>query len=198
MKTNFRLIGDVHGHYEHYLPLLREAQSTIQIGDLGLDYTILSSVDAKRHRVFGGNHDNYDTMGNWPHFLGDYGVHTVDGFGDIFFIRGGISIDRHRRKEGVSWWEKEELSMAQCYAAINEYKRVKPKFVLSHECPQSIVPSVTQSSLVIPSRTKQLLEEMFAAHQPERWVFGHYHTSWNTSINNTLFTCLDHLECLDF
>lgn len=198
MKTNFRLIGDVHGHYRKYHQLLRKAQSTLQIGDFGFEYTTLSAVDARRHRIIGGNHDNYDEIGNWPHCLGDYGVHTVDGFGDIFFIRGGQSIDRHLRIEGISWWRAEELSMAECYAALAEYKRVKPNFVVSHECPRSVIPYVTESMLLIPSRTNQLLEQMFSAHKPARWIFGHFHKSWTKSIDGTLFTCLNELECLDF
>lgn len=197
MKTNFRLIGDVHGHYEYYHRLLRKAKSTVQVGDFGFKYTTLSLVDAKRHKILGGNHDNYDDIELWPHFLGDYGVHTVEGFGDIFFVRGGLSIDRHLRTEGVSWWAKEELDMAKCYAALTEYRKVKPAFVVSHVCPKSIVPYATQSLHIIPSRTDQLLEEMFAAHRPQRWVFGHYHKSWNKVVDDTLFTCLDELECLD-
>lgn len=198
MKTNFRLIGDVHGHYGYYHRLLRKAGSTVQVGDFGFKYKTLSAVDARRHRVLGGNHDNYDDIDNWPHFLGDYGVHIVEGFGDIFFIRGGLSIDRHLRTEGVSWWANEELGMVECYAALAEYRRVKPNFVVSHECPRSVVPHVTESLLLIPSRTNQVLEAMFAAHQPQKWVFGHYHKSWTKTIKGTLFTCLKELECLDF
>lgn len=198
MKANFRIIGDVHGKYGEYHRLLRKAKHSLQIGDFGFEYKTLTEVDARRHRIIGGNHDNYDKVDGWPHFLGDYGVHTVDGFGDIFFIRGAVSIDRHLRTEGVSWWKAEELSMAECCAALAEYEKVKPVFVVSHECPRSVVPHVTSSTLIIPSRTNQLLEQMFAAHKPKRWVFGHYHRSWKKAIDGTPFTCLNELECLDF
>lgn len=198
MKANFRLIGDVHGRYGPYHRLLRKAKSTVQVGDFGFKYETLSAVDARRHMILGGNHDNYDEMPNWPHFFGDFGVHTVEGFGDIFFIRGGLSIDRHLRTEGISWWANEELSMAKCYEALAEYKRVRPNFVVSHECPQTVVPHVTESLRIIPSRTNQLLEQLFAIHQPRTWVFGHYHKSWRKMIDGTQFVCLDELECLDF
>lgn len=198
MKINFRLIGDVHGHYGKYHNLSRKAQSTLQIGDFGFEYTTLSTVDARRHRIIGGNHDNYDEVNKWPHFLGNWGVHTVDGFGDIFFIRGGLSIDRHLRTEGLSWWKAEELDMAECYAALVEYERVKPNFVVSHTCPTTVIPHVTSFSKLMPSRTSQMLEQMFAIHQPDRWIFGHFHKSWNKVIDGTLFTCLNELECLDF
>lgn len=197
MKSNFRIIGDVHGRYGPYHRLLRKAQFTIQVGDFGFKYATLSTVNVRRHRVLAGNHDNYDDVGNWPHFLGDYGVYSVPGLGDVFFIRGGLSIDRYLRTEGVNWWANEELGMAECYAALAEYIKVKPDFVVSHECPITIVPHVTASLHILPSRTNQLLEQMFATHQPKRWIFGHYHKSWNGTIDNTHFTCLDELECLD-
>lgn len=198
MKTNFRLIGDVHGHYVQYHRLLQKARFTVQVGDFGFDYATLRTIDATRHRILGGNHDNYDDMDNWPHFLGDYGRRNIPGFGDMFFVRGGVSIDRLKRTEGVSWWRNEEMSMAECYKALAEYKKIKPTFVVSHECPRSIVPQVTASIHIIPSRTNQVLEEMFACHPPKRWVFGHYHRSWNQIIDGTHFTCLRELECLDF
>ncbi len=198
MITNFRIIGDVHCKYELYHRLLRKARFTLQVGDFGFDYTTLIGVNARRHKILGGNHDNYDDVGNWPHFLGDCGVHTIEGFGDIFFVRGGFSIDRQFRVEGVDWWKAEELDMGECYSALLEYERVKPNFVVTHECPSTVVPYVTTSTQVIASRTKQLLERMFAIHQPDRWVFGHYHESGDVTIGGTRFTCLGELECLDF
>ncbi len=198
MITNFRIIGDVHRHYGPYHRLLRKAKHTLQVGDFGFKYETLSAVDARQHRVLGGNHDNYDEMSRWPHFLGNFGIHSVEGFGDIFFVRGGFSTDRDTRTEGVDWWSDEELGMADCYAALGEYSRVKPRFVVTHECPITVVPYATSSLHIIPSRTNQLLERMFAVHKPERWVFGHHHRSLDRVIDGTHFTCLDELECLDF
>ncbi len=198
MKANFRIIGDVHGKHGQYHLLIRKAKFTLQIGDFGFDYETLSSVDPKRHRVIGGNHDNYDKVGQCPNFLGDYGIHNIPEFGDIFFVRGALSVDRHIRTESLDWWPEEELSIANCYAAIALYSKVKPEFVVTHTCPITIVPHVMASSYVIPSRTGQLLEEMFAIHQPKRWVFGHYHRSWSKTIDGTSFTCLNELECLNF
>jgi predicted phosphodiesterase len=198
MQANFRIIGDVHGHYDIYHRLIRKARSTIQLGDFGFDYTTLSIVDARQHRILAGNHDNYDEVEKWPHFLGNYGVHNVAGFGNIFFVRGGLSIDRFLRTEGVSWWAGEELGMADCYKTMVEYEKIKPNFVVSHECPLSIVPHVTASPKIITSRTNQLLERLLAIHKPSLWIFGHYHKSWSKIVDGTQFTCLNELECLDF
>lgn len=205
MMTHFRIIGDAHGHWGRYHLLLRKAHFTIQVGDFGFDYSTLSTVDAERHVFLGGNHDNYDKVKGCPNYLGDYGVHCVPGFGNVFFVRGGLSIDQQTggkdggpRIEGVNWWAEEEIRMADCYAALKEYSLVKPDFMITHECPASVVPHVTKSSRILPSRTNQLLQRMLEVHQPRRWVFGHYHHSWQKAISRTHFTCLDELECLDF
>jgi len=204
MMTHLRIIGDVHQHWERYHRLLRKAHFTIQVGDFGFNYSTLLNVNAVRHRFLGGNHDNYDKVGMCPHYLGDYGLHSIPDFGDVFFVRGAFSIDQQnggrdggRRIEGVDWWPAEELHMADCYAALEEYSGIKPDFVVTHECPVSVVPRVTKSSRILPSRTNQLLQRMFEIHKPKTWVFGHYHKSWSGIINGTRFVCLDELECMD-
>jgi hypothetical protein len=198
MIANLRIIGDVHGHFSSYHHLIKKAQQTLQVGDFGFDYTTLRNVDPKCHRILPGNHDNYNKVGDWPHFLGDYGNHNVPGFGDIFYVRGGLSIDRHIRTEGVNWWQDEELGMTASYKALAEYSRIKPQFVVTHTCPTTVIPYVTLSMDIRPSRTSQLLEQMFAVHQPARWVFGHFHRSFEKDIDGTRFTCLPELGCLDF
>ena len=80
MITNLRIIGDVHGKYEPYHRLLRKTKFTIQVGDFGFDYSTLTTVDSKHHRILGGNHDNYDKIEKCPHYLGDYGVYNVAYF----------------------------------------------------------------------------------------------------------------------
>ena len=55
-----------------------------------------------------GNHDNYDTIPNYPHYLGDCGFHTLNGT-EFFYLRGAYSIDRDSRTIGVDWWAQEEI-----------------------------------------------------------------------------------------
>ena len=198
MKSHLRLIGDVHGHKDNYRKLCRKALYTIQLGDHAFDYLHLNGLDPNYHQILGGNHDNYDLITAWPHYLGDYGLHQIPGFGDVFFVRGAFSIDRHLRTEGVNWWQDEEMSIRQGYRAIDLYKSIRPSFVISHTCPTDAISFVTKSGHLIPSRTSQLLNQMFAIHQPPIWVFAHFHTSLRFQINGTEFVCLNELECLDF
>lgn len=181
-------IGDVHGHYKRYREIVHQHSPTIQVGDFGFDYSILNGVDPSQHRVLGGNHDNYDDIHKFPHYLGDYGL-----WKDIFFIRGANSIDQHCRTEGVDWWRKEELTYLELQDALERYQQVKTKIkiVVSHECPTSVIDFLTRG--YIPSRTDQFLQCLFEIHQPELWVFGHYHIRAENILNGTRFVCLEEL-----
>jgi hypothetical protein len=146
MKNIFlRFIGDVHGKQSQYTGLANKAEYSIQVGDIGFNYKwIKRNLDATRHRCIAGNHDLYTEdngifINQTPHFLGDYGVYTVPEFGDIFFVRGGNSIDKKSRTEWVDWFRREELSYVEGTKAIELYCDIKPKFMVSHECPANIM-----------------------------------------------------------
>lgn len=222
-----RVIGDIHkarGLYRVFTDPESYGSdlSSIQVGDMDLDYEwmVESKIDPERHRFFTGNHDNMDRAALSPYNLGDYGTWSVPGFGDVFFIRGAWSIDnksyyRHdvpKVIDGVLeeknyWPETEELSLEQCNAAIALYEQVKPKFVLSHECPLDVVPEVTDADFTrnmgysqpfIKTRTNQALSAMFSIHQPKVWCFGHYHRRKRFEHNNTQFFCVGLRTYVDF
>ena len=205
VKPNLRLIGDVHGNIKKYKSLAEKADFSIQLGDLGFDYSSLgANFSPKIHKVLAGNHDNYEQrdgvfINQTEHFLGDYGVVQVPKIGDIFFVRGGRSIDASSRVLGVDYWPEEELSYIQSNNALELYKKIKPNFVISHECPESVINYISnfESILVKPSFTAKLLQAMWEEHKPDVWFFGHYHKRLMKVIDNTEFNCLDELECCD-
>lgn len=201
-----RLIGDAHGRYSKYIELAKEADYSIQIGDLGFNYSCMTELDPNHHFVLGGNHDNYEIVNEkfilqTPHFLGDFGTHSVLGY-DIFFVRGGNSIDKQYRKHGRDWWPDEELSYLKCKQALEEYEKSKPDFVISHECPVSIIKFVSGRMLwdglpIQPSKTANLLQQMLEVHRPKTWIFGHHHVKWTKEIDGTKFSCLPELGYVD-
>ena len=207
MSQILRLIGDCHGKIYEYLAIAREADYSIQLGDLGFDYDFLSKLSSDCHKVLGGNHDNYEKVGNvfvcqTPHFLGDYGLYEVKGEAPIFFVRGGHSIDKDYRKIGVDWWPDEQLSYDSMVKALDAYASSKPQIVISHECPKRIIPEVStmsswQGQPIKPSMTAILLDNMLDIHKPKYWFFGHHHKSWQGLVEGTNFVCLDELEEYD-
>lgn len=191
------LIGDLHGQYTLYTKLVKRLPAeeySLQIGDFGFSYGVLNAVDHNNHKMFFGNHDNYDLFHTVPSNLGHFGV-----WKDIFFVRGAWSIDRKYRMLGIDWWEKEELAYSELNDASLLYFREKPSIMVTHEAPLSVVEYVTDPSVakdfgydgVIKTKTNQSLQSMLDGHRPKLWVFGHYHTMWSKEIDGTNFICLN-------
>lgn len=202
----FRVISDVHGKFDKYISIAKQAEYTIQIGDMGFTYDALNKLDHEKHRVLAGNHDNYHCVDDkfifqTPHFLGDFGTYKIPNY-EVFFVRGADSIDKKYRKIGINWFEKEELSYQQCLAALELYKNIKPDFVISHECPTSIIDFVGlkywNQQIILPSNTAKLLQEMLDFHRPKLWIFGHHHKNFTKVIDGTKFECREELGYIDF
>ena len=208
MKPYLRLLGDCHGQYDPYLKLAQKATYSIQLGDMGFKYRCLNNLSSCNHKVLAGNHDNYENVDGkfikqTDHFLGDFGTYEIPDFFQIFFVRGGQSIDFRYRLQGYDWWPEEQLSYEKMCQAMDEYCKRKPDFVISHECPSRIIEYVStlnsfDGEAIRPSATAQLLDQMFDDHRPKFWFFGHHHKSWSANIDGTEFRCLAELEFFDF
>lgn len=191
------IIGDVHGKMEEYYKLIKDEECSIQIGDMGFEpaYDFLrENVDETKHRFIPGNHDNYHCLP--PHHLGHFGTYQYGEYPEIFFVRGALSIDKHYRTQGISWWQEEELTLKQSMECIQMYGDIKPDIVLSHDCPLQVLNIMYDGkNLLRPSFTSRLLEELFDIYPPRLWIFGHHHKTWDTIICGTRFLCLDELRC---
>jgi hypothetical protein len=202
-----RIIGDIHGEWELYHQTATDAinfggcERTIQVGDFGVGFAGPYWHDRAdefhwdgTHRFIRGNHDDparCQKMTGW----------IKDGFieNDVMFVGGAWSIDHALRTEGVSWWADEELSMEELYRMIAIYEQVKPRVMITHDCPQEVSTQMfIQSGLAlfkgnaktIPTRTAMAFSTMLDIHQPEEWYFGHWHNTMQYKYGRTMFHCL--------
>ena len=201
----FRIIGDVHGKHQKLVEIASQAKYSLALGDIGFDYHFLkNNFSSDNHKMIGGNHDNYskDATGKYlqtQHFLGDYGAYKVPQFGEIFYIRGGYSVDKNLRTPGKNWFDDEQLSSRDLYNCVEAYSAKKPWFVVSHECPSDLVSFFATNSMKLDtSKTAQALQSMFEIHQPKYWFFGHHHKTSTIKEKGTTFCCLGELEYYDF
>jgi hypothetical protein len=76
------------------------------------------------------------------------------------------------------------MSDSDLNEAIALYKETRPKLVISHTAPsegvKEILKGLNGSYFMnkhgdVESRTVRALQEMFEAHQPSVWHFGHFH-----------------------
>ena len=47
------------------------------------------------------------------------------------------------------------------------------------------------------SRTRVWFQNMFERHQPKLWLFGHWHTPFDETVDGTRFVCLPELATID-
>ena len=211
-----RIIGDVHGDMDSYLNIASEADMSIQIGDLGFDYSRLKRLNPKKHKFIGGNHDNYDLYEDCPNSMGDWGLINekmhLKRKEKFWFMRGAFSINAsdliHEFADtGVlNWWKEEELTDVQLDDAVFNYRVHKPDVVITHDCPTVIRDTFDDVDLIHStwdfdldwySRTQSALQVMWNFHKPKLWVFGHWHRLCNEVIDGTRFICLNELEYMD-
>jgi predicted phosphodiesterase len=192
MRVHF--FGDVHQEYRLLSQMLEgvEAGPIIQVGDVGLGCPGAPDPEPgpldfpSRFRFIRGNHDDPAVCRKHPSYLGDFGVHSETG---VFFLSGGRTLDTHSRIVGWDLFPDEELSRRQFDEAISLYERVRPKIVVTHECPASACDRLFHLRDK-PSLTSLALDAMFEIHQPKMWVFGHHHVSLVKKYRETLFCCV--------
>ncbi len=187
-----RLIGDSHGVPNSHFNLARNCEATVHLGDVGFKYGYLPLLDSEKHKIVGGNHDNYPALVQYPHYLGNYG----ETFGGIFYVRGAWSIDKAYRVEGRDWWAEEELTYDEGNAAFDAYVKAKPSIVVTHDCPQFIT-NYRYGWTAQKSKTGMLLELMWDVHKPKAWFYGHHHDNNVNVIQGTTFRCIKDQQYLD-
>ena len=205
--TKMLLIGDIHGKWEEYSKALEiyMPERSVQLGDFGIGFPnegedrleqVRYAMDnfGGDNRYIRGNHDNPASCVADPRWIHDATFEEDTG---IFYLGGAWSIDHAWRTEGQTWWPDEELSMDALYSAIDVYEAAKPRVVLTHECPEDIIGYMCPwYRREFASRTRDALGSMWSIYKPEKWGFGHWHSSVQRTVDGCQFTCLNELETM--
>ena len=196
-----RIIGDIHTKWPAYQKLCKSCESSIQVGDFGIGFLSVQNTDFMNdwmienptHKFINGNHDK-------PALCKKMTGYLPNGVYDEMMVMGGaFSHDKIRRTEGVDWWADEELSNEELYEMVDLYEKSKPKVMITHEGPLLVVKDLILGNYKhqTKTRTGQALQAMFEIHQPDLWVFGHYHEYHKSKFGNTEFVCLEELGWMD-
>ena len=203
-----RVIGDIHGDFYEYEQILRDCNTpSIQVGDFGIgfggpywhDRTNEFHTETPQHTFIRGNHD--DPQKCKTEMVG----YIPDGSikGEVMFIGGAWSIDNGHRTQGVNWWKDEECSYEEYQTFIDIYAQIKPKVMITHDAPLSVTKQMfidhgkAFSKTQHKTLTGSALEVMFEIHQPEIWMFGHWHHTEQMTINGTNFQCVGENDFID-
>lgn len=212
--TLTRLIGDIHGMFNDYRTYSIDdfKGPTIQLGDFGIgfgqsDYwheSVNSFMLEHNARFIRGNHDNPSQCKQMTNWIPDG---TIEN--DVMYIGGAWSIDNpvappgwYRRTPDVDWWFDEECSDEEFERMYEDYKRAKPRVMITHDCPARISYEMFWGSDFLkgpryPNRTSEWLDRFFEVYQPEFHFFGHWHQTMTYKSGNTTFQCLRELDYVD-
>ncbi len=148
-----------------------------------------------------GNHEDHHALNNlrWG---GKYGAPRPEGWNDpprayrvapgvfwqsrgstltlpdgrvVLFVGGAWSVDWSRRRDGVSWFKKEEILSEWDYARFPD---VHVDIVVSHTSPHLFGKWEPPSDLpfkVLPDPSQDVLDKVFEKYRPSLWFFGHFH-----------------------
>lgn len=200
-------IGDIHGRFKYYLELIKNMTHTptIQVGDMGMGFPTYATPDWNgEHYFIRGNHDNPAVCKAHPKYLGEYGYNEKL---DVFYAGGADSIDKMWRTEFLTWWRDEQMDYRTFDTkVIPLYEKVRPRVVVTHTCPETVRVKLLEKDFTGwedvarengPPVTELALQTMFEVHQPDLWVFGHYHKAWKKRMDGTLFVCVNSMTTFE-
>ena len=139
-----------------------------------------------------GNHENFARLNKLPRvekFGAEVGlvrdrcyhllrgnVYTIEGK-TYLAIGGAESHDKKYRKEGISWWKEESITLADIEKAK---KAGKVNFVISHCVPDKVkermcLDGVLPLEYIMPSTSEYMLSDLQEAIEYDYWFSGHYH-----------------------
>jgi hypothetical protein len=206
--VKLRIVGDIHGKFDAFCHLTLKDVRVFQLGDFGLGFGPAPKDFGDNVKFIRGNHDSPQECQAHKNYAGEFGYWPEF---KLFFMGGAFSIDHAWRRSAMKqlhypliWWPDEELSVEQLEEAKKLYLEYKPEVVVTHDCP-SLVSRILLGELLIGfrpeklvrTRTGDVLQSMFALHQPKQWFFGHYHVDKTFTVEGTEFVCLNELSTYD-
>lgn len=175
-----------------------EIDKIIQVGDFGVwpgpegkEYLEILSRALIKHGVklyfVPGNHEDYNQIDQWNKKLPKNEDGHIEVLPNLFYagkvnawtwegkrfasVGGAVSIDKHRRKENVSWWSQEELTDLEETRAKD---LGKVDYLFTHDSPNTL-PFTLGKADQKSAKHRGRMTEVGLAIRPRLWFHGHYH-----------------------
>ena len=204
------ITGDTHGLIENInrkgIGRVRRKDVLIITGDFGFVWDNSEKELKARKRIsryrfpilfVEGCHDNFDLLKEFPivekfggpvrqigkkvfqllrGYVYDIGEQSVFAFG------GGESDEKEIYKETGCWWQEEEPTEEEAFAAVENLKArgCEVDVIVTHDCPTKMRDLLTGSD---PSLTNMVLEYISEHTQFKVWYFGKYHVDRKLTAN---------------
>jgi hypothetical protein len=214
MKQPPRVVvaGDWHGHTEWATGVIKQVDSILDsewpkvilhLGDFGVwpgragrDYlhAVLEALyDAGAELWFiDGNHEDFTQLDGFntrwgPRIRHLPRGHRWDWHNRTWLAMGGaVSVDKVFRREGVSWWPEEEITIAQ---GVRAERGGPAEVMVCHDAPMSVPLRLPPPSRGWDSRDlaradhhRDVLQGIVDEVRPRWLMHGHYHLSHETTV----------------
>lgn len=152
-----------------------------------------------------GNHENFTTLEKdggawqpgWKYMPRGSTLEVVREDGRTvraMFFGGATSVDKDRRKEGVTWWPQENITYSQIQDTLDTVEGWID-VIFSHEHPSSVPYSEERYENDIHGTCeKQGLQALKDRYNPDWWFFGHHHVPQSGIVKNTRWYCCPIIE----
>jgi hypothetical protein len=202
----FMFVGDTHSDVSFVSSVCRFAKSqgvdtVFQLGDFGiwdhqpsgvyfLDHLNERAAQRGVKWIFvDGNHENHDSLRGYTEvtdsgmvvvrdnilWTGRTNVFDHDGY-RFGAVGGAVSIDRHARIPGKSWWPQETTAIGDVYRFTEVVGDRPVDFLITHDAPSVIEPwegFIKDDAL--SNANRDLMDEVGKVARPRWWFHGHYH-----------------------
>ena len=202
------IMGDLHSDFGYLNRFINKKKPDIVLcaGDFGYWPTNKNYREIKAHnsKIYwcDGNHEDFIALKNrasdeiQPNvFYKPRGsTLTLPNGQIVLFLGGALSVDRHYRVEGISWFKDEILT-------FNDFDympdpNMKVDLVISHTCPIDFnIPFLTMGDGKFYDESRRVLSHFLHVIKPKRWFFGHFHARMSGISRGYDWEC--HWECLD-
>ncbi len=204
---------------------LRDTDILLIAGDAGYvwdesyiyDINSLQQIFPGTVAFIDGNHENHELLnsmevsmwnGGKVHKLGERVFHLMRGeiysiYGNNFFTFGGArSVDKDRRKDGVSWWKEEEPTNSEIEYGKERLLNYADKidYVITHETPLSARKHISRQKPIDDGYTlPQVFDDWYSiltkSERFKKWYFGHMHV--DKEITNKLYGIHNDIRLID-
>ena len=163
-----------------------------------------------------GNHENFTLLNEYPveewnggkvHKIRPSVIHLMRGQvftidNQTFFTFGGaLSVDKHYRKEFISWWKEEIPSGQEFEEGLKNLEKhnMTVDYVITHTAPEVIVEQLNLDTLYLEGEkindpTCKMLTYFMENVEFKKWYFGHFHLNKKIEKFTTLYHNIEKIE----
>lgn len=205
MNKKIIVTGDIHNEFHMLNTLInkKNPELILACGDFGYwpgkswDQG-LDSIKTKGGKILwcDGNHEDHwalrdrvtDEIVPNVIYMPRGSIYTLPDGRVVMFMGGADSIDKHGRREGVSWFREEVITQKDLYNLPD----IKVDIFITHTCSVELVNDLRKYREKSLEPSNWALSELWKIYKPDLWIFGHWHSAVEGMLFDTKFYCLSY------